>query len=330
MINHKTNQKTSTLSRLDNVDIDELYEVVATCQVSGMTYHDNNFKTLQETCEDIEMYTRHLDNSKIKFSMERLNVTTFNSMTNIQKLTCITFEYSKNPFNAKLKSIHDSGGMLFDCASKEKLWVVYTFDTICKSMYEQYKANHSSKWVAPKYGSCVHRGLINDIFNRNCCSFINEVYDWCEIIGDCYDPSNLRKLQPWKNNESIYQIGYYTSIIKNICKYCEIMFNVNKFEVAKCFEKRSIEYFQTLEEKAIEKLKKNSYRYYIDEDVIRKRRYYKNRIACVHAEMNNHDIALKLLEECETMYDDPYYKGKRDELMKYIEINGTSILSSDN
>lgn len=201
-------------------------------------------------------------------------------------------------------------------------------------MIDQYKKQHSSKWIAPKYDSCIHEGLINEIFDRDHCSYVKEVYDWCKTMGDHYDLLTLRKLKAlsqskitFGDNESIYQIGFYTSTIKEICEYCEIMFVVDKFDVAKCFEKQSIKHFHELEEKAIERLDKNSYDY--DDEVLQNNRFYKKRIACVYAEMNDYDTALKLLEECETMCNDSHYKGEKDKLMKYVKNSGTSILSSD-
>ena len=69
---------------------------------------------------------------------------------------------------------------------------------------------------------------------------MKEVRKWISDIGSSYNPEVLSSLKV-SPHKSIYVNGFFCKDVKRLCIYCETMFGVDRYEVAKLFVKESPE-----------------------------------------------------------------------------------------
>ena len=236
--------------------------------------------------------------------------------------------YSANPFDSSLKKERYSTITIpkdpndyrdlpwifkVDAIEKEKEWVNDIMDMVSNELYKQCINNGTSEFKT--IGSLCHRGFINVLFDKNQCSEFKKVQYWIDQICDSYDPIIISNLQFTSVSDGIYVGGFYTNHVKRLCEYCEIMFGVNKYEVAKCFAKINPESFL------------------FDEPILYKRAYNIRKVAAIYAENDNYEEALKYYTLSVDLLNGQNwqcnYQIKMDNFIDYVKKNGTPILSSN-
>jgi len=244
----------------------------------------------------------------------------------IQTNETSTKPYEENPFDSALKEeqqssyIIDIGDkeylplkVICDAKKEEERWVDSMIDNISVGMYKQCVDAGTFEYKI--VDSLCHRGLVYCIFKEEHCHGMNWIRRCTIKIGDKFDPDVLSKLKSSDNKEGIYVNGWYTGLLRCFCEYCEIMFGISKYEVAKCFPKTDPDIID------------------IKCDSLSKKAYNISVVAAIHAENGNYEQALKYYEMSVNMLEgqswQPNYQRKLDDFKKYVQDNRTSILSSD-
>jgi hypothetical protein len=235
--------------------------------------------------------------------------------------------YEKNPFDSTLKKepystlILDVGEkdrympmqITISAAKEEEKWIDSQMDSISKKMYKRCVEAGTQQFKI--VGSLCHRGFVNTLFDREHCSDIDWIRRCTEQIGNAFDPVIISKLKHTSEGGHIYVGGFYTDQVKRFCEYCEIMFGVNKYEVAK--------YFAKTDPKTID----------INCDSLSTKTYNMSIVAAIHAENGDYDQALKYYQMATALLEgktwQPNYQRSLDKFLKYFKKNGTTILSSN-
>jgi len=274
--------------------------------------------------ENVEMYRRHISEDVMIFSVEVID-------------DRYDGEYRVNAFNSKFKKgesetiiIPKLPDIRWDVTwklrlnhiSEEEKYVKDLFDSFCDHLYK-ISQNDSNKHKNQHkiYGSCCHRGFINSLFDYHHQSGMSSIRKYVEIIGDCVDNvlENISKLSALKKSQyggdTIYKNGFYTSYVEKMCEYCEIMFGMSRYEIAKHFEKEDPESF-------IRKAETSEKDY--------EKRYLMFCVGAIYAENGEYERALSTLREANKMIRDEHgiFTSEIEDLIRYYETNGTSILSS--
>lgn len=284
---------------------------------------------IQSIDEDIEMYRRHIPEKLMIFD-KIIIPGTYDEIC--QDETYETFildrNYRPNPFNAHLKQERYSYVIIpkllsdprdgewivrFDAEHEEKDHVMSHFDEYCLDIYKKGKINHKHKI----FGSACHRGFVNHLFDYTHNSQMNEIREWIELIGDHFDPNVLLKLDQYDDSgTSIYTQGFYTETVKQLCKYCEIMFGIDRYTVANYFPKKDISTF--FNSKSGDHISAA---------------YNMQHVAAIFAEHNDCENARKYYQiAIDLIGDDDFckynYQSTLDEFNDYYKKHGTCVLSS--
>ncbi|CAH6419772.1 Hypothetical protein HVR_LOCUS850 [uncultured virus] len=281
---------------------------------------------IREIKENIEMYNRHNDGTKI-FGYEIVG--TYREVKeNSRFKDCIFIHscYQPNPFNAALKKERYSYTIIpahhddrRDCAWKiisdsvveEKRWVDDIFNSIADDLYRQCVKDGTEEYKI--FGSLCHQGFVNHLFDYHHESGMSSVRRWITQIGTFYDPIKIQALKSY-DSDSIYEGGFFSSHVRKLCWYCEMMFGVSRYEVAKNFAKKSPEYFLSKEGDVTSKAHNIAH------------------VAAIYAENGNYEKALEYYKLSVSILDGKdwqcNYQQSLDNFLKYYQQNGTSILSS--
>ncbi len=298
----------------------EVYGIIIVTDVlTGRIYRDKIAYPMKRIHEDIAMYERHNDGNKI-ISYEVIG--NYAKTCTQFKKTNIIKGYDPCPFNSALKSEHygkiiipsdpdDSRDPVWiikeDYQAKEKDWVKGIFYDMADFLYEQCIKENSNDYKV--YGSLCHIGFVNDLFDYHHQAHMSSIRQWITDIGDAYNPEIITNLKSY-GPDSIYVEGFYCKDVKRLSIYCEIMFGVNRYEVAKLFVKRSPKYFLNREHEAHNMLY----------------------IGGIYAENGDYENALKYYRESIQLSSNGcrfFYQHHLDNLINHYNETGTSMLSTD-
>jgi tetratricopeptide (TPR) repeat protein len=200
---------------------------------------------------------------------------------------------------------------------QEAGWVGDTFNRIGDELYKQCCDENSKDYKI--FGSLCHRGMINHVFDYHHESQMRTLRHWIDQLGPVFHPELLSTFK-MSDDSSIYVNGMFCSTVRKFCIYCETMFDVSRYDVAKFFVKRSPEEF----------LDKGT-------DIVNKA-YNNNHAAAIYAENGDYESALKcyqhsieMLEDENCRYNYQCLKNTKvflDDFIAYYKQNGTSVLSS--
>ena len=284
---------------------------------------DQRAYPMQSVHEDIEMYERHNDGNKA-FSFEIIG----NHEQTLSRFTRCSIDqnYRRNPFNAALKcKSHDTiiipkdpedprdlpWVLTFDNSQKETEWVNDIFNGIADRLYQQCCEENSEDYKI--FGLLCHQGMINHVFDYHHESQMKTFRKWINQLGPVFHPDILSSFRMSYDN-SIYLNNMFCSHVRKFCIYCERMFDISRYQVAKLFVKRSPEKF----------INKGDY-------TVRKA-YNNNRAAAIYAENGDYETALKYYQHSVDLLKDEScqvnYQHTMDEFITYYQQNGTSVLSS--
>ena len=260
---------------------------------TGIEIQDRGAKTIEELEEFLWMYRYFLPEDLVEIRVKEL------SNEEVEKCHPIFVEkkYSKNPFGLEFQ------GRMF------------TFSVFYSKCDEMYKSNKEQSKII---GSMPHIGFVNKIFDYHHNSKMEIIRVWIEII---HQEKNLKtaieKLTLMNidhRRELIYKGRFFTDDVKNICKYCEIMFGISRFEVATFFEKHNPDEILSL----------------LNEDKpSSKNKYIIMRVGAIYAELGNYEKAKEFYQRgLEMRKDNNNWPSYVDEFEEHYKKYGTSILSS--
>jgi len=194
---------------------------------------------------------------------------------------------------------------------KEKGWVEDRVSDASVAIYKQHP-----NIITPchsLYGTLWHYGFVRHLIDFHTCSYKQKVFKWIEEIGNHYVPTKITGLRGGSWTDGIYVGGFFTCDVKNLSEYCERMFGIDKFEIAKLFELR------------------DPTKIIIPEDTSKKAST-ETLIAGIYAEMGDIESARRYYSQSvETLEGKRWQSNFVDKFAKfekYVAANETSILSS--
>jgi len=203
-------------------------------------------------------------------------------------------------------------------------------EQVSVSLYQQSLKSDTIKDYCKIYGSLCHRGFINTVFDYENTSLMLNVRSDIETLG--FDTTAIMdKIRALAEKivvcdsvlptsfltKTIYKNGHAPWYVKGICDYCQTMFDINRYDVAKLFEKDDpnifIEYASTISNNIV-------------------KHHCMFMAGRIHAELNNYDDALTMFEEANSLFSNEYIADFITEVegfKEYYKKHGTSILSSN-
>ena len=191
-----------------------------------------NFENERNVREEFEMLERHPDLFQSNFIRASVVYPKVQSVSKIG----VKYGYVPNPFNASLKKDCDE----IDARIQERDWVRTHITNVCDWFCLTFINENNAS--TPIFGSCAHRGFVNKIFGMDYLPTNKTVYGWINEIGTKFDPVVIKSLCGGQysckcgqvsDSRSPYANFLCSHDVRNLCEYCEVMFQVNKFEVAK-------------------------------------------------------------------------------------------------
>lgn len=203
-------------------------------------------------------------------------------------------------------------------------------ELVSVSLYQQSLKLDTTKDYCKIYDSICHRGLINTVFDYTNTSWMSKVRSDIEILGSNTD-LDLDKIRVLNDNvfvydsirstsfltKTIYKNGHTPWYVRGISDYCQTMFGINRYNVAKLFEKNDPIIFI-------------DYASSISSDVVKHHCMFM--AGCIHAELDNYEEALTMFEEANSLFSNDYiadFITEVENFKEYYEKHGTSILSSN-
>lgn len=176
------------------------------------------------------------------------------------------------------------------------------------------------------FGSLWHLGLINYLVSDISTQKGNKIKQNFKLLGDKFDPNIFKRLEG--SPGEIY-LNFNSGHVEILCDYCEKLFGVNRFEVARLFDVVDVSV-------AINRLNSNP----TDTD----RPFIEERIASIYAEMDDIPNAKKYYNKASVSYMklciqapntsinvgqplmNKHLANKCVLFQEYLDLNGTSVL----
>lgn len=211
---------------------------------TGAIYTEPTVQHLQTIIDNIELFTQYNDGT-MEFSYDILG--DYESLK--EKHKYLEKYYVPNKFNSKF----DKNGpfpintgerwsfMGIVIRNYEEDWVDEYLDRSAIELYESQVRNGDKHYKV--FGSFSHRGFVMHLINtlRSMVSLEDSsmIKNWIKQIGNSYDPEKIKSLKS-TYSESIYKAGFYSDDVKLLSVYCELMFGINIYEVAKLFVTKDV------------------------------------------------------------------------------------------
>ncbi|VBB18047.1 hypothetical protein YASMINEVIRUS_510 [Yasminevirus sp. GU-2018] len=248
------------------------FAVIECLDVLTGVIHVTTPELVRSAYETVDTYERYLPKDIVQFKVRCIEETHEELVEAWREFGFIVIpEYRPHAINASLKSgmsetiiIHklkdDSRdlpwALTFNHMSGEKDWVNDVFNSISDAMYKDIKDDPNRKNLFKVYGSMCHRGFVNSVFDYNHQSEMAKLRNYVGIIGNDREEvlENIKILSDIRSSFvseydkpsdlSIHKNGFYTSYVRMIAIYCEMMFGLSRYDIAKVFEKTDPKVFE--------------------------------------------------------------------------------------
>lgn len=280
---------------------------------------------LNSVQKSIQLYQRYMSSDIITFNIKVLDME-HDELLKLYPKLLMEPVYVPLPSDVGFRSLK----CLLTRKSYEILQCNEMFDIFCDIIFRQSQQDPTKHNLCKVYGSLCHRGFVNYIFNYHHQWNMNVLRDYVKLIGSNKDTfltqiDILSAMSPVDNEYTLYKNGFSPLNVGMICRYCEVMFDSNRFLIATHFKKCDP---KSIVQHALNKVKmQDTY----DTDCKIEIRTLMFTAGHIYAELNDYNMALQLFEHGNRLTRDTHgiFTNYIENFKAYNAQYGTCVLSSE-